>query len=773
MSSLCQHLADQGGVLLAAATFLLAVGSLGVALQRSPIHRQRAGEMAILCVLAGLILACLPLPRYGIADWWPAGSAASGWPPLAETIESPRPVIKPVDEPILAEATGEAIRPMPGDLLPPDFGAAADGGGGVAVVMLPEPREPPTAAEPEPLPISNVLPPGLDEDRQAAGGTGVTPVAHKAESGTGVPPVAHRAAMTFDHRYWLSLAYMAGGLACLVWLALGRVLLLRMVWSARPPEPWLGEVYQRLASGTQRSLVPGRRRPRLLISDRCTRALSYGIWRPTIVLPADACRADRAEALRYVLMHELAHARQRDGWGHLLFNLAFPLLYFHPLYWWIRSRAYLAAELIADDWAAGRTAKESYVEALIALAKGGGRRQLACVGSVRIFGSRSQFYRRMQMLLDRESRLARRCSPRWRLIYPAACLLAVLLVAGTSGVRPAEAQSDEAVTPAAPAVAEPAPPDGQTTQPAPASEPAVEAKTEGVAQPPEPSPAGGEVPLLTNNAKVLAQKVEIMQRQKDELMRLVTSMQATIADLRKELDALKAERAPSSRDVYGPRMGTPWATAPSAPVAGTAPPSAGIGAPPGMPVLPTQPTPLGTPPPAPPVPALRPMPPGALLPPATAALVTPVPIEPRFAATTPSTYPGGVSDERRMPEGTQLDLVSLATSYVDAASELAIAKLQYEGRKQLAERNVTSAEELAIAEIKFKGAERKVALLRDIAEAALMETKADMDAAKSQLESVAKGRPDDRSAIRAAEAQVIRAQSRLRVIESILASGGR
>ena len=126
-----------------------------------------------------------------------------------------------------------------------------------------------------------------------------------------------------------------------------------------------------------------------------------------------------------------------------------------------------------------------------------------------------------------------------------------------------------------------------------------------------------------------------------------------------------------------------------------------------------------------------------------------------------------------MPEGTQLDLVSLATSYADAVGEVEIAKLEYESRKQLAERNTIPAQELAIAQIKYKTAERKVALLRSIAEAALMETKADMDAAKSQLESVAKGRPDDRSAIRAGEAQVIRAESRLRVLESILASGGR
>jgi hypothetical protein len=779
MSSLCQHLADQGGVLLAAATCLLAVGCVGVALQRSPIHRQRAGEMAILAVLAGLILACLPLPRCRLPDCWPAGLAASGSPPPAETIPNAPLVFEPVNGPILAEATGEKVPPMPIDLLPPDSGAAAEGGG-VPLVMLPEPREPPTVAEPDPLPTTDVLTPTRDEDQQSAT---VDRSSAAPPGGTGVTPVARQAAPAFDVRYWLPLAYVAGGLACLVWLALGRVLLLRMVWSARAPEPWLWEVYQRLASGTdrswapseaghraklgtERSLVPGRHRPRLLISDRCTRALSFGIWRPTIVLPGDACRADRAEALRYVLLHELAHARQRDGWGHLLFNLAFTLLYFHPLYWWIRSRAYLAAELIADDWAAGWSAKESYVEALIALTKGGGRRQLACVGSLRIFGSRSQFYRRMQMLLDRETRLARRCSPRWSLIYPAACLLAVLLVAGTVGVRPAEAQPDEGAAPAAGVVAEPTPPGEQTTEPVPAAQPAVEVKTEAVAQPREPSPDGGEVAPSREDTNAL--RVELLRRERDDLRGLLQHAQAAMDELRKELDALKAERVVWRRGPVTSRTGTLWPGAPSGPVAPTPPPSAGIAVPPGMPVLPTQPTLPGTAPPAPPVPASGPMPPGALLPPATAALVTPVPIEPRFAATMPPTYPGGVSDERRMPEGPQLDLVRLATSSADAAGELEIALLEHESRKQLAERNTIPAQELAIAEIKLKTAQRKVALLRSIAEAALMAAEAELGASRAQMESVIKRGPSETSAIEAAKAQVIRAQSKISILKAIL-----
>ena len=88
------------------------------------------------------------------------------------------------------------------------------------------------------------------------------------------------------------------------------------------------------------------------------------------------CSEERATALRCVLRHELTHVARRDALGQLLFNLAFPLFYFHPLYWWLRSRVHLAAELIADDRAVDGEAKPCYVQALIDLAR---RRAAACV----------------------------------------------------------------------------------------------------------------------------------------------------------------------------------------------------------------------------------------------------------------------------------------------------------------------------------------------------------------------------------------------------------
>ncbi len=709
MSTLFQYLAHEGGVLLAAATCLLAIGCVGVALQRSPIHRQRAGEMAILGVLAALILACVPLPRYRLPDLWPAGPVTpNSLRPAEAAVESPPPVFEPLDEPPLAQLTVEDGPPMPADRLPPEVGTAADQSG-IAVVMLPEPREPPAVVEPEPLPNTEVLQPTPDGDR-------TTVTVGRSSSAAAAP--------AFDVRYPLSIGYIGGMLGCLVWLAFGRVLLVRMLWSARPPEPWLREAYQQLPFAR-------RRRPRLLISQRCTRALSFGVWRPTIVLPGAACRADRAQALRYVLLHELAHARQGDGWGHLLFNVAFPLLYFHPLYWWIRSRAYLAAELIADDWAAGRRTKESYVEALIALAKQAAGPQFSCAYSLQIFGSRSQFYRRMQMLLDRKTRLARRCSPLWRLIYPIACLAVVVLVAGAAGVRPAEAQSNGAATPAVRpvAVATPAPED--TVKP-PADPDLILDEAAQL--------AAAEADEAQAETRQLTKVNEVLRAERDQLRAELQALKASVDSLKQMVVQLKAEQA--ARAARGSSSRTP---APKAmPVE--------------SPTLPTRPT-------------AEPLAPDARGSARSTPSLTlpPLSLKDRGTSMRLAAVPGGAGPERRGAEGTRLDLVSLATSSADAAGDSEIAQLEYEGRKKLtlADPRAVPARELAIAEIRLKTARRKVDLLRSIAESAIMATEAEMDAAQTRLGQAMKKRRDA-STLEAMKSEVIRAESKLRILKSIL-----
>ena len=849
MSTFFHFLAQQGGVLLAAATCLLAVGSVGVAVQRSPIHRQRAGEVAILGVLAALFLACVPLPRYRVADLWTAHSAARDPVRPTQPAAIPPPVFSFQDQAVLAEVmVEEEVPPIQSDVFQPEISTTAQQRGATVPVfpdvpVFPGPPVPATAVEPEPLADTEVIQRPVQTDRATA-----------------TPGRSVSAAPAVDVRYPLAIAYVAGALACLAWLALGRGLLLRMLRSARPPEPWLENVYRRLPYARTH-------RPRLVISDRCARALSFGIWRPTIVLPSDGCRADRAGALRHVLLHELAHIRQRDGWGHLLFNLAFPLLYFHPLYWWIRSRSYLAAELIADDWAAPPAAKESYVEVLIGLAKRGGRPRFSYANSTQIFGSRSQFYRRMQMLLNRETRLTRRCSPLWRLIYPTACLATVLLVAGTLGVRPAEAQSEEVLPPAEPSPAvEEIPAEVPTPiEPAAAESPAAE---EVLQELPSVEPAAAEPPAAEETSKPPARakpRQQIaLQAERDQLRLQLKALEASVRSLSQMVESLRAQQTIGQAGGAASFAGSPWTPdpglrtpqkgVPPLPPAQTKPPTYNPGAIPagyqafqvkvdpatGRKLRPNarvdlippsgydgEPLPQDVPwvanasspdfkqtavllvtseqaktltraaaqgkiglrirktsrqPTAPavsgPIPSLRSLPspvaPSApTLVPSEPVLPTPITRQSRPASTRRVTSPLGSVAERRAPQGTRLDLVRLATSYADVVGELEIAKLELEGRKELADRNVVPKQELAIAEIKFKTAQRKLTLLTDIAKSALMATEAEMAAAMKRLDWLKTNGPNDHPAVETSKSELIRAQSRLEILKSILGSAGR
>src|SRR5204862_6856523 len=154
----------------------------------------------------------------------------------------------------------------------------------------------------------------------------------------------------------------------------------------------------------------------VLICGRLSRPVTCGVFRPIILLPASLLEEGCAVQLRQVLLHEMGHVEQRDGWVSLLFSLALPALYFHPLYWWLRRSCALARELVVDDRAARADGKAAYVTHLIALARGGSRAAMSIspVGAIGILQIRSHFYRRMTMLLQRREALATRRPARVR-----------------------------------------------------------------------------------------------------------------------------------------------------------------------------------------------------------------------------------------------------------------------------------------------------------------------------------------------------------------------
>jgi multidrug efflux pump subunit AcrA (membrane-fusion protein) len=147
--------------------------------------------------------------------------------------------------------------------------------------------------------------------------------------------------------------------------------------------------------------------------------------------------------LRHVLLHELAHVERRDARGHALLNLAFPVLFVHPLYWLLRRHVHFARELIADDWAAGFDTPQSYAEGLIGWLRQHGSAPAAVSAGLGILGAspfRNQFSRRMKMLIDRKKPLLARTSLRWSTATILAGTALVVALASVLGNSPSVAQ---------------------------------------------------------------------------------------------------------------------------------------------------------------------------------------------------------------------------------------------------------------------------------------------------------------------------------------------
>jgi len=78
---------------------------------------------------------------------------------------------------------------------------------------------------------------------------------------------------------------------------------------------------------------------RVYVSSRTLGPLTYGVFRPCIILPLSAVELD-SEALRHILLHELQHIRGRHALINLLWVFSLCLHWFNPVAWlgWIYLR---------------------------------------------------------------------------------------------------------------------------------------------------------------------------------------------------------------------------------------------------------------------------------------------------------------------------------------------------------------------------------------------------------------------------------------------------
>src|SRR2546422_8245396 len=146
---------------------------------------------------------------------------------------------------------------------------------------------------------------------------------------------------------WTALVFpvwLSGVAAVLILLAVGMA---RIAWLDRTTAPVRDERWLLLVEDL--SLELGlTRRVRLLQATGPAMPMTWGIRRPTILLPAEA-GSWTADRRRDVLLHELAHVKRHDFLIQLIARTACAVYWFHPLVWLAATRLREERERACDD----------------------------------------------------------------------------------------------------------------------------------------------------------------------------------------------------------------------------------------------------------------------------------------------------------------------------------------------------------------------------------------------------------------------------------------
>ena len=182
------------------------------------------------------------------------------------------------------------------------------------------------------------------------------------------------------------------------------------------------------------AMLPLRRSVRLLRDRKDSMPMTWGTYRPTILLPASSADWTH-DRRRVVLLHELAHVARLDCITQLLGSITCALYWFHPGVWYVAARLRAEGELACDDrvlvaGAHPRSYAAHLLEVAHTIARPGGAPDVAVA-----MARPSQLEERMSAVLD--GGRGRRGTSRHMVL--AAGLAAGAFVAPVATVRPVAA----------------------------------------------------------------------------------------------------------------------------------------------------------------------------------------------------------------------------------------------------------------------------------------------------------------------------------------------
>jgi HEAT repeat protein/beta-lactamase regulating signal transducer with metallopeptidase domain len=222
-------------------------------------------------------------------------------------------------------------------------------------------QAPPAAAREEPgapAPVANRLENGPRLPRAASAARDKAPR-------NDVSPVSSAIPLRLTWPQALFTIWLAGALAILARLAIGVV---AVRWLSRRTQEVTDARWLPMARALAHQ-VGVRGRLRFLRSGRASMPVAAGIFRPSLIMPADA-DSWSDDRLRVVLLHELAHVKRRDCLTHLIAQVACAFYWFNPLAWIAAKRARTERERACDDLVlAAGTRGSDYADQLLDIAR--------------------------------------------------------------------------------------------------------------------------------------------------------------------------------------------------------------------------------------------------------------------------------------------------------------------------------------------------------------------------------------------------------------------